>query len=575
MNLSFLSEASAMEENSTQQTESRGSKSPACPDRILDRKIERRGLTQSFSSNLARRGQSSGRKVSDRSVRDMVSMFEKSDGPTSTSNTPNSPSYLRPKLAADAKEARRGSHNSDHNTATDREQHRREHGQPNLPQSTKVSMFPSAQVGYQVEDYSLTLLQHKSYFNNRPLGRCLDESHEKDRQTKIQRVKSKKERASGPEKRGEQDRRKEAEGQGEKETSAIVPPKKNRACSPIAKLDTLMTELLAWNRVPGPGEPMLDENGKGRSREVIEDFWRSVRTQLWVDEDEIYGEPSRQAALKQSTDLPEKESDGLGLKPSERPPPPMPTRPPPPVPASCRKRSSSNAISSQQTQRLMASFVESSLDPAGDYLAWNEPLPSSSIRLSISTPGPLGDIDFLPDACLGPEWPTLQEPGRPLPDLPMNPSHSRYPSSNSGHWIRPPTWRSPSSMRSSSPPPVPPLPVPGTAPEPSTNPRHRSTRSRHRQQQQPSKTSASTSTSISTHSVAVTDSSGGRSMHSRRTTKTSTSSTATRSTRADSGADLSAVHVPRPPRRRLTTEEKLSEIDAFLSHEPEGDSCWI
>jgi len=566
-----------MDENSPDRRDSRQSGSTSCSDRILDRKIERHGLTQSFSSNLARKGPSSDRKASDRSVRDMVSLFEKS------TDTPDKPPPGRPSLAreritvGDKRGDRRRDRDIDHSKTAWQRQHQAEQGQLDSSKISTPAMRPSVQIGYQVEDYSLTLLRHKSYFNNRPLARCLDENHEKDKQTKIQRVQSRKENSRRPLPRRHRD------NDDKKENRALVPSGRNRTSSPIQQLDSLMGELLTWQGISGSGTPEPDQHQKERDRNETDDYWRSVRTQLWVDEDEIYGE--RLKKLAQESPILDKGSEQIAVKPPaiasvlpacynsgpepEEPPPPVPTRPPPPVPAAHRGRSIS-ATSSQPRQHSIAA-LELFPEAADDYPTWDERPSTSSVRLSISAPGCLDISDVLPGECPEIALPALPEPGRPLPIPPMEPRHSRYPSSSSGHWVRPPTWRSPSSLQPSSPPPVPPLPVPLPAPPPPTTARqHRSNHSRHRRPPHIS----SASTSISTHSVAATDSSG-KSLHSRRMPKTSISSVTTRSTRADSGADLSAAYQPRPPRRRLTTEEKLSEIDAFLSPEREGEERWI
>ncbi|KAK4156257.1 hypothetical protein C8A00DRAFT_12772 [Chaetomidium leptoderma] len=579
-----------MDENNPHQRDRRESGSPPCPDRLLNRKIERCGLMQGFSSNLAKNGPSSGTKPSDRSVRAMVSLFEKSA--TISDNRPRLASGGSERVRVPDEEACQRSPDSDNynKEATGRLQ------QPQQPEtqlahskSTIPSMFPSAQVGYQVEDYSLTLLKHKSYFNNRPLARCLDFRADEDAKTKIQRVRSKKESAREPATEKKRKDRYE-DDQGKNGNRDIAPPTKIETSSPIQQLDNLMSELLTWQEASESSAPKLDHQWERRNPEEVESFWSSVRTRLWVDEGEIYGERLGLATQGDGENEPEDENDNHTMKSSisatslpapdyadpelERAPPPPPTRPPPPVPAGPRERSFS-ATCSQQRQESTAPALELFPDPASDYPAWDEPPPTSSVRLSIFASGCLDITDLLSDGYHELELPTLPTPGRPLPTPPTERSHSRYPSNNSGPWTRPPTWRSPSSLRSSSPPPpVPRLPVPmPTPPTTGYHHGHRVNHSRNRHQQRSSKASASTSTS--THSVAVTDSSG-KSMHSRRRTpKTSTSSTATRSTRADSGgADLAAYRA-RPPRRRLTTEEKLSEIDDFLSPEPDEKECWI
>lgn len=572
-----------MDEKSPHRRDSRQSGSTSCSDRILDRRIERHGLPQSFSSNLARKEPPSNRKASDRSVRDMVSLFEKSTG------TPDEPPLSRPSLASDRimvgdkKKDRRRDHGSDKDTGILHSQHQAEQVQLRDSKSSTPSMFPSVQTGYQVEDYSLTLLGHKSYFDNRPLARCLDENHEKDKQIKIQKVQSRKENNPRGPLSGNKQHQGHRNGKREEENGTIRPPGRNRTMSPIQQLDSLMGELLTWQGKSGSGIPKGNQHQEPRDQDEIERYWRSVRTQLWVDENEIYGEAlgkfvqesatlgkgSEHIEVEPTTSAPVLSASYNSSSEPEEPPPPEPTRPPPPVPA-VHRRQSSLTVSSPPRQHSTTPSLEFFPEAADDYPTWKEPPSTLPVRLSISDPDGLDTSDLLPGGCHEPELPSLPGPGRPLPVPPVGPCHSRYPSSSSGHWVRPPTWRSPSSLKSSSPPPVPPLPVPLPVPPPTTARHHRSNHSRHRHPPHIS----SASTSISSHSVAATDSSG-KSLQSRRTPKTSVSSVTTRSTRADSNTDLSAAYQPKPPRRRLTTEEKLSEIDAFLSPEREREERWI
>ncbi|KAH6845087.1 hypothetical protein B0I37DRAFT_175994 [Chaetomium sp. MPI-CAGE-AT-0009] len=557
----------------------RESGSPSGPDRILDRKIERLALPEGFSSNLARREPLSGRKASDRSVRSIVRLFEESAG------TSESPVSNRPRLASgvsdrvgarDGKEDRGDTHTSNkyNNTPTKCAQDPQK--QENRSLSAASSMFPSVRVGYQVEDYSLTLLRHKAYFNNRPLARCLDDIVDSDPKAKDQRVKGKKE---GDSKQAKEDEgtHKDGDDRETKGNGDILPNQRNTSSS-LEQLDNLMSDLLLWKEVSGAETLKLER----RSSPEVRGFWSDVRTQLWVDEGEIYNRERPMSAGQLGIDDGSLMSSGSATQlptscfantETEHSPPPPPTRPPPTIPVAARGRSLS-AVSSQWKQHSVASFLEPFPDPASDYLAWDEPQLTSSVGLSMSTPGRPDNADLLSDAYFEAEPPNFRAPARPLPIPPTQSSHSRYPSSSgsgSGPWTRPPTWRSPSSLESSSPPPVPPLPVPIPTP---TSCRHhsRANHSRHRHPPHSSEPSASTFTSVSTNSgAAVTNSSGARSTHSRRRTPaTSTSSVATRSTRADSGTDLSSSsYRPHRPRRRLTAEEKLSEIDAFLSPECE------
>ena len=538
----------------------RESRSPPGSNRILDRKIERLALPEGFSSNLAKRGPVTGRETSDRSVRSIVSLFEKSAG---TLESPISSRFGLAPGASDRVEAKDGKEgrldtrtsNKHGNTPTKHSQHSQQQEIQSL--GTTYSMLPSSRVGYQVEDYSLTLLRHKSYFNNRPLARCLDDIADKDPKAKGQQVKSKKE---GDRRRDQENRETRGDRNDRRKGAGDILPNSRNASLPLQQLVNLTSDLRTWQDVSEPEIPKLERRGSPEVR----GFWSEVRTQLWVEEGEIYRErpmPSDSAAQLSTSCPANPETEHSHLPP--------PTRPPPPIPVAARGRSHTT-ISSQWKQHSVAPSLGPFPDPATDCLHWDEMRPASSVRLSISAPGCPDTADLSPDAYIETEPHNVPGPARPLPAPPTTRSrHSRYPSSNgSGPWARPPIWRSPSSLESSSPQPVPPLPVPIPTP---TGSRHhnRTNHSRYRHPPHSAEPSASTFTSVSTNSAAITDISG-RSSHSGWTLGTSISSVATRSTRADSGTtDLSSSYRPHKPRRRLTAEEKLSEIDAFLSPELE------
>ncbi|EAQ92422.1 predicted protein [Chaetomium globosum CBS 148.51] len=566
----------------------RESGSPLGSDRILDRKIERLALPEGFSSNLAKRGPLSGRKTSDRSVRSIVSLFEKSAG------TLESPGFNKLGLASgasdrvevkDGKKGRGGtrmSNKDDKNVNIPTKNSKNLQHQEVQSLGTTFSMFPSSRVNYQVEDYSLTLLRHKSYFNNRPLARCLDDLADKDPKVKDQQVKSKKE--------GDRERAKEnGETLGDrndrerKKDRDILPNQRNTPL-PLQQLDNQMGDLRIWEDVSEPEIFKLER----RCSPEVRCFWNDVRTQLWVDEGEIYREKptlTEQLGIDDDTPTPWDPATQLSIScPAntdiEHPLPLPPTRLPPPIPVASRGRSHTT-ISSQWKQYPVAPPLEPFLDPASDCLYWDELRPTYSVRLSRSALGCPDIVDLSPDAHTETESPNLPAPARPLPTPPITQSsHSRYPSgsgsgSGSGPWTRPPVWRTPSSLGSCSPPPVPPLPVPIPTPTGGRQ-RSRTNHSRYRHPPHLPEKSASTLTSVSTHSATMTNSSA-TSTHSRRTLGTSTSSVATRSTLTDSGTDFSSSYRPHQPRRRLTAEEKLSEIDAFLSPDREdGDrEGWI
>ncbi|KAK3309053.1 uncharacterized protein B0T15DRAFT_127868 [Chaetomium strumarium] len=573
----------------TSSTNSRGGQRSALTppsDRILDRKIERRALPEGFSSNLGRKMPSSGRKVSDRSVRVMVRLFEESTG------TGDKPTLCGPKLASNTSDRvsrsdekatdESGPHGNDGDdktaTRSEQPQLQPEHDRLDHPRETTPSSGPLAQIGYQIEEYSLTLLKHKSYFNNRPLARCLDDTQQNGGITKIQRVRSRKEFVRRPATQQKEDEASK-NAQIERETKDSISTARDRIPSPVEQLDDLMSQLLTWRGLCGSSTPNSAPRRDRRHPTEIESFWSNVRRQLWVDDDEIYQEkllPAQRNCMCAS----ERRNDGhtldlstsaptlpLSYHPVPGPtqlPPPVPTRLPPPVPT---------APQQPLHPATPAPPIDPFSDPDWDYPAWDQPSPSS-VRLSVSDLGGLDTTKPLFYGRVPTELPTPPDYRRPLPVPPTNANHSRKPSS--GPWIRPPTWRSLSSpLGPASPPPsIPPPPPPSTY-APATQNQHCGYHY-NRYGQHRAYPSASTATISTTHSIAVTDNSSISS--SRRTPKTSTSSTTTRSTRTGSGTSTSlgaeisgsaAIRTraapARPEGRRLTTEEKLSEIDAFLA----------
>lgn len=503
--------------------------------------------------------------------------------------------------------------NRNNSTATPK-QHHPEQSQRSVLENTTVAMVPSARGGYQVEEYSLTLLKHKSYFNNRPLGRCLDDDGpEKGTETRVQRVRSKKETESNNQ---------------DKKIKDSVPPGNAQTASPVQQLDALMSELLTWQRTSESTKPGLDQWWESRDRDDIEGFWKDVRTQLWVDDEEIYETKIGQGAGNDDATVSNLETGSLSLKPSiptatlhacfcsdlelglelepelepELPLPPMPTRAPPPVPPPSSQFPASSPASQLQKQDPTVPSQAPTPNPSQEYLPWNDP-PTPSPRTSftaIDDPA-VSNLPASASPALGdPDVPNFPSYGTPEPTLPMPPpipttNHTPYPSSP---WTRPPTWRSPSSLRSSSPAPaVPPQFPTGTPPNPAPRPRSNHARARHRTH------SAANPQSLSTaHSHA--DRSSGR-----RTTATSTSSVATwarsSGTPATSERSLSscstaaaaaaaggaagvppqlrqlrlptedsfaflaaAAMMPHPPRRRLTSEESFSPVAAAAGLPP-------
>ncbi|KAL2017640.1 hypothetical protein VTK56DRAFT_1908 [Thermocarpiscus australiensis] len=441
-----------------------------------------------------------------------------------------------------------------------------QHGKPGCRVFTAPPALPSASVCLPVEDYSLTLLKHKSYFNNRPLARCLDDYHKEEEEDKAsEQVRTDKKNSNNSANRNQKNKEDEQEGRN----MATLPYKKKDTLSPIQRLDDLMKELLTWQQASGPETLTTYSEQERRNPAKVEAFWGCVRAKLWIDDAEIYGAKLEPTAESESQNGFEgvneshhwTSSTSFDSDPdSVLPPPPMPTRMPPPVPTVPQRRDSS-----RRNQHSAVLSLEPFPDPESDYPAWDQPPPPSSVRMSISFPGYLDTLaSLLPDKTSRrelpepPVSPVRQAEGRLRPPVRAKEgSHSRYPSSSGSAWRRPPTWRSLSS----------------------TAPSHDYTHHHQRSTQHRSKPSTSTSTNSAT--TLFSNSSGRR--H-----KASTGSTASASTPVGSGSfskpnstcdailssikaagstDLSqATTPPIPPLlRRLTAEEKLSEIDAFLS----------
>ncbi|GAB1313955.1 hypothetical protein MFIFM68171_04165 [Madurella fahalii] len=574
-----------MRDDSTDQDDSPESASPPRRERILDRRIERRALPTSFSSNLGRKRPSPSKAISSRSVRAMVCLFEgASTAPhhLGASSARGASGTARRVAEADRQVNDRRSHDNNdaaNKTATWLPNSHRELGQLGRSIITAPA-FSHAPVDY-AEEYSLTLLKHKSYFNNRPLVRCLDEYHEEEDEGNIMKK-------GGHCKRSVTENKKsQSEGAYDRKANEF-PRERREASSPIQQLDDLMNEILA---LQGLAEPNSPDSRKKRSSEEVKAFWGDVRAQLWINEDEIHAVRPESAWKWESQDTPEEESQSHNRRPSasaaplpgpsdpdpERIFPPCPSWLPPPVPMAARTRAPSSDYSRESQRHSTASSLEFFPDPAPDYPLWDQPSPLPSPALGTFVPRIPNIFNIHADMYPDPELPVSgvvpadrhREPAPrssvPATNLNHNDTHSRYPSgggsSGTRPWIRPPTWRFPLFMRTPSSPLTPQLPTP-----PAPKPRRGHDRYRHHQQHN-SKISTSTTTTTAT----TTTSGGSRSSRSSvsHNTRTRRTSTATRSTRAGSSTDLSRWSRPQYSAavtgRRLTTEEKLSEIDAFLS----------
>jgi hypothetical protein len=160
---------------------------------IIDRKIEKKALTNSFSSNLAHQGHQST-PPSRRKVRDMVNLFEKSPVSTTKSeSTTDKKSWNRD--ASDGSICRLENTASKQNAnstlvhspeetlqATPRKAGKGDKCSRPKFTTSDVEPPPSPSLNkvftehFGADENSLEVLQCKSFMNNRPLGRCLDEN---------------------------------------------------------------------------------------------------------------------------------------------------------------------------------------------------------------------------------------------------------------------------------------------------------------------------------------------------------------------------------------------------------------
>ncbi|KAH6631020.1 hypothetical protein B0J18DRAFT_463830 [Chaetomium sp. MPI-SDFR-AT-0129] len=407
-----------------------------------------------------------------------------------------------------------------------------------------------------------------------PLGRCLDGKLENNTETKVRRIEAKEDGGEG----AKDDRESEKHGGGhEQEVNKGPSSQEQVASAPVQHLESTTSGLT----LQGTSESITTPELEIRDPKEVAEFWNYVRKQLWIDDEEIYGEGlGKIEAVEDAVVTKGEDTEGFILDPLT------------PI---C---GSSGLYSLSSGPEQLLPFPE------------RPPPPTPSLDLSTSTPKYLDPDYFLYHE---PDLSGLPPVRRPLPTPPIAPSHSRNPSSSgsgSGRWVRPPTWRTPSSahpspsLRSPSALPSPvPTPMGGSfADYPASSARINHRRNRH--QPHISRSNASeTSFSASICSTAGTQGSGnsfgghsrGPSTHHQYPQQTpqyghdhhgsQTSSAATRSIRADSAMGMSTAstglvaemeyestsvdYQPNTPQRRMTAEEKLSEIDEFLSPSPE------
>lgn len=125
------------------------------PDRIIDRNIATRGLSESFSANISRKCTPSKVRPGP-TVNVLVDPLEKPEG--------NGSLELESKAPGESNKSSRLGDTGDKQFESQKE-------------APKRPVGPSAPPHPFAED-SLTLMEYKAFFNNRPLGRCLDDFEE-------------------------------------------------------------------------------------------------------------------------------------------------------------------------------------------------------------------------------------------------------------------------------------------------------------------------------------------------------------------------------------------------------------
>ncbi|KAK4449117.1 hypothetical protein QBC34DRAFT_425860 [Podospora aff. communis PSN243] len=373
--------------------------------RILDRQIGARGASSSFSSNLARKPSPSPRKAtpSGKSVRQMASFFETGRDsspplPPSSLLLPIKPREDRSVSGATSASAYSVASSATNGTKSDANAElavkqpvfsssyaTRNFSRP----TTKPSFAPPSFVGlitneYAAEEDSLTLLNYKAYFNNRPLGRCLDQIEKKEEDAAKHRaeVEAKKKKTVEKEKERAHNLKRSA-------TLQYI----MSASTPVERLDKLMESLQALDLEAGhkDDEEYGDETLKSTSMEKQEG--RRDAGELWIDEDEIYGIQIQRAGMQQEDVHPLGEEMGRDdyedatLTPraalpsassvSQLPAPPAPTQSPPSPPRDAAHRPYSLNQPSEPFPNLSSPSIQSS--QLGEYAGYGGLRPTTPI----------------------------------------------------------------------------------------------------------------------------------------------------------------------------------------------------
>ncbi|KAK3953939.1 hypothetical protein QBC32DRAFT_323044 [Pseudoneurospora amorphoporcata] len=429
---------------------------------ILNRQILPRGLPHSFSSNLNRDVTTPSKKPkanSNRSVRSIIASFEsaasKQPPPYSPVFEPITPrcSTVRSNSAVTSFRRVKGSQGRDRGVSECHDARRSRHCEdsgeswgasdagtgvegtrsvstPVIPRASSIMPFALE------EEDSLTLLNYKSYFNQ-PLARCLDgfvnfnqgeeeveQQHENDKNEDIKLGDkpdyfNKEYKPLRITKR--QDRVKTAQTETTHPTTSTSAPRpvRQRVTRPglehrkssasVIALEKLMHELKNFKINTQPLEEQeesaliamaQDKPTIRRDPKQVQDFWWTVRRNLWVDQDEVYNPedyspstniaistdiPKIQLPLPGTTDVSARASCALDKK-IPLPAPPIPFRSPNRLSSACRKSPSPVGTPTRFPNRSISTKSNSPLKYSVLTAGHPPPSPSASVRPEPPTP---------------------------------------------------------------------------------------------------------------------------------------------------------------------------------------------
>lgn len=233
------------------------SKSNTSEESIINRKIERRGLPSSFSSNLVNPRASPSRNKdgkgasSGKSVKSIVSFFESSQSNSWCAAYGDEKSVKSNKFKSTSA------------------------SQVSSSNATSASQLPPVQKQHlvhapDVEDYSLTLLKYRQYFTEKPLARCLDDQ---DQKTDVDG-----DQASAGNLKKDDIKRLSVE-----EEQLDVPKQRQ----PLARNDAAKKNLVGKRadlkaEAAPDSQPLLR-----RDPQVAAAYWNHVRNYLWISDKEL------------------------------------------------------------------------------------------------------------------------------------------------------------------------------------------------------------------------------------------------------------------------------------------------